>query len=170
MYPVRPTKATKLRIRGYGPGPGPARGYLAQIDALLSGPVVVTIHPRRNVARIWEKDHGKAMFTHPYAFRAYTRGNQSRLFTDETETPDSMLWLLLHELAHVELGRNPFLKAAYRKLPKPPGYLTSDTAHEAHPEEQFANLVANQWFSHLTGEPCIYDRLWWRKRVNRRQQ
>ena len=140
-----------------------------KIACLLSGTTLVEYVPRSQVHRVWARDHGGQPFPlNPYDFRAYARSGRTTIFVDPTETQQSATWLLLHELAHIELGRNKMLRGAYRRIPKSKNYLTSDRAHEAHPEEQLANQVANSWAPHI-GIPTGLDRLWWRKQVNARQ-
>lgn len=86
------------------------------------------------------------------------------LLSDLTETTQSLTWLLLHELAHVEVNQTSLLDAALRSIPRPKDYLTNDEAHEAWPEEQLANLVADRLSSRLGSRPGL-NRLWWRQRV-----
>lgn len=136
-------------------------------QGLVQRSVTIRLLPRSKVKADWKKnlDRGKP-FPGYYAYRAYTRGTTVTLFVDETETPESILWLLAHELAHVAVNGAPMLHEALRSIPKPRDYLTSDEAHEAYPEEQLANLVADQWMVILGSQPGL-DRLWWRKRVRR---
>lgn len=137
-----------------------------RLACMLSRDLTVEYVPRSALASIWERDHGGTPLpTKPYAFRAYSRDGNAVLFVDDTETPTSTLWLLLHELAHLELPRARLLHQAYRNMKRPAGYLTSDEGHEAHPEEQMANLIANQTLPKLVSNPGQYDRLWWRNRV-----
>jgi hypothetical protein len=144
----------------------PPRAALDKLACSLSRDLEVEYWPRRLVGRVWERDHGGEMLpVHRYAFRAYSRGNRAVLFVDETETMPSATWLLLHELAHLDLTAAPLVQQAYRSIPKPPGYLTTDAGHEAHPEEQLANAVANQILPTLGLPAHRYDRLWWRSRV-----
>lgn len=132
---------------------------------MLGRDVTVEYHPRSAVGEVWARDHGgQTLPVKPYAFRAYARGNKAVLFVDDTETRDSALWLLLHELAHLDLDNAPLVHRAYRSIPKAADYLRDDGAHEAHAEEQLANLVADQVAPALGGRPGL-DRLWWRRRV-----
>ena len=101
-----------------------------------------------------------------HGFRAYTRGRVVKLFVDPTETRDSVLWLLHHELAHVGVTQTPGLVSSLRRAPRPPGYPNDDDAHESHPEERHANAVADAWMS-LRGRPQGLDRRWWRSQVKR---
>ena len=147
----------------------PTQVQQRKIACLLSGTTVVEYVPRSRVADVWARDHSGAPFTlNPFNFRAYARGGRTTLFVDPTETQDSATWLLLHELAHIELSRSKMLKHAYRSIPKPKGYLTSDVAHESHPEEKLANQVANSWAAYVGIRPGL-DRHWWRRRVNAHQ-
>ncbi len=137
-----------------------------RIACLLSGTTKVEYVPRSQVRSVWARDHGgAAMPLAPFDFRAYARPSRTTLFVDSTETQESATWLLLHELAHIELGRNKLLRQAFRSVPKPRAYLTSDTAHESHPEEQLANQVADSWAQQLGIRPGL-NRLWWRRQVN----
>jgi len=126
--------------------------------------VCVELIPRRLVRRLWARDMGGKPFPGYYAFRAYTRGRRVVLLSDHTETPQSLTWLLLHELAHVQVNGSPLLDRALRSIPKPRGYLTSDAAHEAWPEEGLANLVADQLAPRFGSRPGL-NRIWWRSRV-----
>jgi hypothetical protein len=144
---------------------------LSRLACMLGRDVTVEYWPRRMVGQIWKRDHGgKPLPVHPYAFRAYSRGNQSVLFVDDTETPASATWLLLHELAHVDLAGARLVHRAYRSMPHPPGYLTTDEGHEAHPEEQLANATADRIFPQLGYPAQSLNRLWWRRRVNARRR
>jgi hypothetical protein len=145
----------------------PDADVMQRLSCLLTRDVVVEIAPRAQVRAIWQRDHGGRPMPDygPYAFRAYSRDGRAVIFVDPTETQASTLWLLLHELAHLEVASARMLKSAYRSMPKPPGYMTNDAAHEAHPEEQLANLVATRTLAHLGLPPRQLDRLWWRRRV-----
>jgi hypothetical protein len=132
----------------------------------VGGKVHLRIFPRRMVRTVWEYEKPGVPFPQKeYAFRAFARGSQITIFDDETESEKSILWLLLHELGHVWVSRNDKLRSHFRTMKKPKGYLTSDSAHEAAPEEQFANMMADNWFKQLMDEPGSYHRIWWRKQV-----
>lgn len=143
-----------------------ARSALEQISELLTAPVLVEIVPRQAVRQLWRRDFGRARLPGDYAFRAFTRDDHIRLLSDSTETQASLTWLLLHELAHFAVNQEPLMDTALRSVPKPAGYLTSDAAHERWPEEQLANLVADQLAPRVGSRPGL-DRLWWRRRVER---
>lgn len=143
----------------------PTHNALETLGRALKVPVRVEFIPRSRVREIWSRDHPRAdSFPGDYAFRAYTKDKLVRLFVDQTETRDSALWLLVHELAHVAVDSNDLLDLAYNSFPRPAAYRTDDRAHEAWPEEQLANNVADQWGERL-GYPAGLNRLWWRKRV-----
>jgi hypothetical protein len=157
----------KIRLREW-PGAQVVvpRQALEALSGWLQAPVCIEVIPRSAVRQLWQRDFGSAAFPGQYAFRAFTRGHHVRLVSDHTETPASLTWLLLHELAHVLVNESPMLDEALRSVPKPEGYLTNDAAHEAWPEEQLANLVANQFACRVGSRPGL-DRLWWRRRVQR---
>ncbi len=142
------------------------RAALELLSRWLTEPVTIEVVPRAAVRQLWRRDNGGSRFPGHYAFRAYTRDHHVRLVSDGTETSASLTWLLLHELAHVLVNESPMLNEALRSVPKPRGYLTSDAAHEAWPEEKLANLVADQFSCRVGSRPGL-DRLWWRRRVER---
>lgn len=103
---------------------------------------------------------------YPYRAVAQQRlggGTDIRVYVDETETPDSIKWLVLHELAHVLVTAEPTLAETLRSQPRPSGYPHDDDAHEAVLEEQVANTFADK-LAPVKG----LDRRWWRKRVEGR--
>ncbi len=103
---------------------------------------------------------------YPYRAVAQQRvggGTDIRVYVDETETPDSIKWLVLHELAHVLVTAEPTLAETLRSQPRPRGYPHDDDAHEAVLEEQVANTFADK----LAPVPGL-DRRWWRQRVEKR--
>jgi hypothetical protein len=132
----------------------------------VGGKVHLRIYPRRMVKTVWKFEKPLVPFPpKEYAFRAFARGSTITLLDDDTETRESLGWLLLHELAHVWVTRTPKLRKHFRSIEKPEGYLVSDAAHESSPEEQFANMMADQWFKDFYHKPGSYHRLWWRKQV-----
>lgn len=163
----------KIRVIAW-PGTEPWLLHADQVRrlaCLLSRDVTIEYVPRSQVAQVWARDHGgRPMPVAKYAFRAYSRGTKAVLFVDETETPASATWLLLHELGHIELPNANLLYSSFRYIPKPPGYLSSDEAHEAHPEEQLANQVATHTMPLLGLPRKSLDRLWWRRRVRALQR
>ena len=129
----------------------------------------IRIFPRRMVKTVWNHEKPDTPWLNKeYAFRAFARGSKISLFDDDTETSESLIWLLFHEIAHVCVSRTPKLRNHFRTMKKPQGYLTSDAAHESSPEEQFANMMANQWFKEFYGKSKSYHRLWWRKQVQKK--
>lgn len=127
--------------------------------------VRVEIYPRSMVGTIWSKDHENKPYDKDYyAFRAYAGKNYCKIFVDETETKESVLWVLLHELAHISLSCAPYLFRAFRHL-TPDDYFESDDAHERDPEEQMANSMAMSWMDMLGYGKVSYPRHWWRKRT-----
>lgn len=146
----------------------PELPQLQVIDQLLTGPARVELHRRADLTRIWREQHDAELPGGPWSIRAWASGDQAFLFVDATETPRSTLWLLGHELAHVELNRAPLLKAAVAEA-RDPDYLISDDAHEASPEEQFANRAGATLLELLTGTRADLNRRWWRQRVQARR-
>ena len=159
--------ANKIKLI-VGPGaepwaPGPRS--LGRLTSAMRTPVRVEILHRREARRRWRLDHPQgAPYPGDYAYRAYTRGSRVLLLVDNTETRDSVIWLLVHELAHVAVDNSALLKSAFRSIPRPPGYPADDDAHGQVPEERLANLIADQWGPILGYTPGL-DRKWWRRRV-----
>ena len=160
---------TTLTLRAW-PGAEPWMPSAAarqQLASLLSGAVTVELVPRSALPALWARDFRGQRPLPAYAFRAYARDLNIVVLVDKTETPASVLWLLGHELAHTELTRSKLLRAAYRSIPKSSNYMTNDDAHEAHPEEQAANLVADQICEQEGLCQRGMNRRWWRARVKR---
>ena len=136
-----------------------------RISPLFNKEVSVSIFPRYLVSKVWEEDHpGQTYDKDYYAFRAYAGRDYCKIFVDETETKDSVLWVMLHELAHISLASAPYLFKAYRHLTAP-DYFESDEAHENDPEEQMANTVAMAGMDILGYGKVSYPRYWWRERT-----
>lgn len=96
------------------------------------------------------------------------------IFDDEAETGDSLFWIMVHELAHLELRTSKWLlnftaidcetnrlieklgisKQGYLKLIR-----ENDDMHESDPEEAFCNRVATE----ICGGDFL-GRKWWRER------
>ena len=159
----------RIRLRA-GPGTEPwvpSADDLASLACALTSDVEVELHPRAKVASVWAQEHeGRVLPVDRYAFRAFSNGRRAVLFVDDSETRDSVLWLLVHELAHLELPQSRLLEEVYRNRERDPDYLRDDEAHEADLEEQFANRVADAMMLRL-GRPTGLDRRWWRARVRR---
>ena len=159
--------ASKISIRVH-PGAEPWAPPLQSIQELskhIAAPVEIEIFHRREVRRLWAKNMPNRPYPGDYAFRAWTRGSHVTILVDDTETPGSVLWVIAHELTHADINKAPFLDIALRGIPKPERYEHEDQAHEAWPEEQIANLVADQWAPRLGSRPGL-NRLWWRERVD----
>jgi hypothetical protein len=99
--------------------------------------------------------------TKSYAFRAFTRGNNSHLFVDFTETPQSIGWLMGHELTHQDIKQNPSLTQAFADSKPKNIDPAGDIFHEIDAEERFCDGIS----SRLLG--CRFDRAWWRQQIAR---
>ena len=131
--------------------------------------VQIHIHPRNDIKRIFRRDNRWEHFPKkPFPFRAWNVSDKDtiRIFVDETETPESVKWMVLHELGHSIVGHTPELRKM-RKFPKPANYATSDEAHASVPEEQWCNAFADRQ-AHAHGTRPGLDRVWWRKRLEAR--
>lgn len=143
----------------------PTPAELGPVACSLRGSVSIQIWPRSMLPQIWRQDNGpRPLPGGSHGFRAYTRDHVVKIFVDPTETRDSILWLLHHELAHVGVTQTPGLVQSLRRAPREPGYPSRDDAHERHPEERHANAVADAWMMRL-GRPTGLDRVWWRRRT-----
>ena len=146
----------------------PSPESLQPVACSLRGSVRIEVWPRSSLGRVWAQDNpGKPLPGGSHGFRAYTRGRVVKVFVDGTESKDSVLWLLHHELAHVGVTQTPGLVQSLRRSPRPDGYPHDDEAHERHPEERHANAVADAWMA-LLGRPVGLDRRWWRDQVRLR--
>jgi hypothetical protein len=143
----------------------PSASWWSAVAPGLLGPQTVSLHPRRTRNAVWAQDHkGRPAPGGPTSFRAYTLGAVTRVFVDDTETPASIEWLILHELAHATINRMPTVSTPLRLFPRPARYATDDDAHEAVAEEQVCNRVANLLAPRLGGQSGL-DRHWWRART-----
>ena len=143
-----------------------------KLSQFFTKKVNVEIYPRHMVETVWSKDHcDKPYEKDYYAFRAYAGKDYCKIFVDETETKDSVLWVMLHELAHIALASAPYLFRGYRHL-TPANYFESDEAHESDPEEKMANEIAVSWMDMLGYGKVCYPRHWWRQRtlMNRKEE
>ncbi len=150
----------------------PAGTALRMINGHLAQEVHVRLWDRTDLAHAWAVGHpGQALPNLPrYAFRAWAepRTGNVHVLVDNTETPESVTWLLLHELAHHELRASPFVAGALAQTIRHPRYMTDDDAHQADPEERIADWIATRWFRQLGYPPPLRrDRHWWRARVRR---
>lgn len=115
---------------------------------------VLWLLPRRMARQVVRRDLG------PHAFRAVTRGSNSYVFVDDTETRDSTAFLMAHELTHQLVSKNRVLTAAFHDARAHDSDGASDHFHEVDPEERFCDGIA----ANLLGRRL--DRSWWRPRVN----
>ncbi len=99
-----------------------------------------------------------------YRFRAFNSGKETMIYVDETETPASVKWLLLHEMAHASLNEWPEAAAIIRKEPKPKNYATDDDAHASVWEEQIADGCADHLAPSMGTLPGL-NRKWWRRKM-----
>jgi len=134
----------------------PSERILTELRRRFPVDGIVQVLPRRMVNQV----HGQA--SRPYAFRAFTRGDTSYVFTDGTETPDSVAWVIAHELSHQLVDDHPevaqMLDASKPQDLNPAG----DRFHQVDAEERLADGYATR----LVGKR--YDRAWWRKRAPER--
>lgn len=100
----------------------------------------------------------------PYSYRGWCDYRRIVVLVDETETPDSVLWLTYHELAHMACSRTRMIDQAMDQENKNEGRKgyewKDDAGHEADSEERLVNRVATAWSG---GKE--YARPWWRPRV-----
>lgn len=144
----------------------PSQAEVERISTWLTRPALVYLHPRSAVERVWAEAHrGRPLPVSPWAFRAWSKDGVAHVFVDESETRRSIAWLLLHELAHLDLPAASLLCRAFRHAARPDGYLDTDDGHESHVEEQLANTVADQMLPRLGLGTGSYGRRWWRRRV-----
>ena len=146
--------------RSYGPMtvrvlPGaepwaPDAAWMSRLSHIVPQGCVVTFERRSN---------------RKYLYRAVADRNLAiRVLVDETETPESVKWLLLHEMFHARVTATPHVAKELRSEPRPPGYPLDDDAHEALMEEQLANEYANLLAPRFGTQPGL-DRRWWRSRT-----
>lgn len=148
----------------------PAVDQLALVDRLLRAPATVELLPRAALGATWARTHGgQAMPVPPCSIRAWASKatRNAYIFVDASETPTSVLWLLGHELAHLEITHAPLVELSVT-VPRGPEYLATDEGHEADPEEQLCNRVGASLVELLTGKREMLDRRWWRRRAGTR--
>jgi len=148
------TVATRPGAEDWVPGPE----WLAWAGRFVPPHTVVTFARRKEGPR--ENKYGwRAVAERPNG----TKGTRILVLVDETETRDSVKWLLLHEFAHALVTDTPTLAETLRAEKRPNGYPHDDDAHEAVFEEGLANAFADR----LAPVPGL-DRRWWRARVKAR--
>lgn len=137
----------------------------------LGRPFPVYVYPRREAERLqWQHDleatggRSDGLPIEPYGYRGWCSYREIILLWDETETPDSMEWLLYHELGHHATSSASMIDKAMAEENRVEGRTTydwkDDAAHEADSEERLVNRVATAF---MGGRE--YARPWWRPRV-----
>ena len=137
------------------------------LDRLLRAPATIALLPRAELAATWARVHGgQALGVPPCSIRAWANKEtrNAYIFIDASETRDSVIWLMGHELGHLELRRAPLVELSVT-VPRGPEYLATDAGHEAAPEEQLVNQVGASVVELLTGRRQMLDRHWWRARA-----
>lgn len=148
--------------------PGPAD--VQAIARSIRRSVEIQIWPRSMVESVWNDAHPGRVYprdwTH-YQFRAWANKKQGKtvIFVDESETPLSVLWLILHELCHLDLLGSRLLDAALDSLPRARDYHTSDSSHEKDLEERLCNFTATRQLQILGYPAWKLNRTWWRNRL-----
>lgn len=130
----------------------PKKPYLDQITSFFTSGNI-SLWPRHMAESVIGRP------TKPYEFRAFSRGKDGHIFVDETETPQSIAWLMAHELCHQMVDDSPTLTAAFedaRPLDMKPA---SDAFHFVDSEERFCDGIATRLLGYRK------DRAWWRERV-----
>lgn len=132
----------------------PSPQMLARLQSFFDEPSM-TLHllPRR----LADSTLGKPNPKHTY--RAFTRGRDSYVFVDPTETKESVAWIMAHELTHQMVDRSPTLEAAFHDAMVPGEDRAGDRFHHVDPEERFCDGIA----TNLVGKRL--DRDWWRART-----
>lgn len=132
-------------------------------------PTTVQIYHRRESETLpwmmeFDRYRRNARATEPYSYRGFCSHDYIVLLYDETETADSMEWLLYHELGHHVCNQAKMFDQAMEKENKNEGRTTyewkDDVGHEADSEERLVNRIAN---AYMGGRE--YARPWWRPRV-----
>lgn len=127
-----------------------------QLQGFFNDPkLTVHLWPRHMVDRVIGRP------TTPYEFRAFTRGDESHVFVDRTETPKSIAWLIAHELCHRMVNSSPTLSMAFDDAKPLALEASGDRFHEIDAEERFCDGIASRLLGYRQ------DRAWWRRRVPR---
>lgn len=115
------------------------------------------------------EDSPNRRLPNPYGVRGWCEGEKSHIvvLVDDTETDESVLWLVVHELTHFALDHARFLRymlALERdEIGQSHDYDQSDDEeHERNPEE----VLCNRFATVFTG--ADRGRKWWRARMERR--
>jgi hypothetical protein len=105
----------------------------------------------------------------PYSYRGWCSGSEILLLFDETETTDSIEWILYHEIGHAVCGRARMFDDAMARENDIEGRThyewKDDIGHEADSEERLVNRMAN---AYMEGKERA--RPWWRPRVVAKQR
>jgi hypothetical protein len=129
---------------------------------------VVHFFNRRTAERtdwqaLWDQRHHPV---EPYSYRGWCAGwkHEIVILVDEVETPESVQWIVLHELGHLACTQAPFIDKAMDRENANDGRThyewKDDRGHEADSEERLVNRVAT---AYMGGKE--YARPWWRARV-----
>ena len=130
----------------------PSEAYLSKLGEYFPDGKV-SLWPRRMTATILGRP------TVPYEFRAFTRNGEANVFVDPTETPQSIAWLMAHELCHQIVENSPTINAAFNDAKPVDMKPSSDEFHYVDAEERFCDGIATKLLGYRK------DRAWWRKRV-----
>lgn len=141
---------------------------LRQWDVPTRTKPVYVFHRRETESTYWlSRWDQRAQYCRPgapYGYRGWCSYDHILLLWDETETPDSMEWLLYHELGHVACSRAKMFDMAMSRENEIEGRTAyawqDDEAHEEDSEERLVNRVAT---AHMDG--IERARPWWRPRV-----
>ena len=134
-----------------------------------SRPFLVHVFSRREAETLtwqyqWDR-HRSGKPCEPYSFRGFCRGEHIVILFDETETLESIEWILYHELGHhachSQVRMFDEAMDAENRNDGRNGYEWKDDAgHEADSEERLVNRIAT---AYMGGKE--YARPWWRPRV-----
>lgn len=135
--------------------------------------VIIHVFHRREAETIgWMKDWSGRRSERPdepYSCRGWCGSNEIVVLYDETETPESIKWIILHELGHAVCNRTYMFDQAMSEENKIEGRTTyewkDDVGHEADSEERLVNRIATAWCG---GQERA--RPWWRPRVVARER
>lgn len=127
---------------------------------------VVHVFNRRETETVvwkqkWDRD---AKGRDDYSYRGWCSGHEIILICDETETPESLEWILYHELGHWVCNNTKFFDDAMQRENTNEARTRyewqDDVGHEEDSEERLVNRIAT---AYMGGKE--YARPWWRPRV-----
>lgn len=122
------------------------------------------------------KEYMQSPFKGNNSYRAltHTKHKKTFIFLNDKETIDSILWVFLHELTHINILHNEYLnkicKTNFNKIlvqnniktiQEYESKLDDDNFHELFMEEQLANNFATE----IIG--FNYNRIWWRNQLKK---